>query len=314
MDDRRNYASGNQRHYHQKDRVSSIAPFLFLALLSLILAVAVALVLRQMVDYRNLYEQTLTQKTMVADERDALLYQLNQLDEAFNELIQKNEGMMALLEQDRQEIARLRRLISREMSSGMIAHYKEKIRELEEQLNDYQQELQVLRTENQALQGENAQIRTALSQTAAEKQRLEELQEDLEEKVDQARVIRISNLEVTPLRSRRRGDRSTARASKVDKLQLCFVVNENRVAQPGQKEFYFRITGSGDQLINGHEYDVLEYQGQPLQYSFEHAIDFQNEEMKTCAQWQHTGFEPGQYQVTIFNQGEQIGMGRFELK
>ncbi|MFO7978243.1 MAG: hypothetical protein R6U64_06240 [Bacteroidales bacterium] len=314
MDDRRNYASRNSRHNNKNDTGFNIGPVIFLSVVSLILAVAVALVLRQMVDYRNLYEQTLTQKTMVADERDALLYQLNQLDEAFNELIQKNEGMMVLLEQDRQEIASLRRLISREMSPGMIAHYKERIQELEEQLNDYQQELQVLRTENQALQGENAQIRTALSQTAAEKQRLEEVQHELEEKVDQAQVIRISNLEVTPLRNRRRGDRSTARASRVDKLQFCFVVNENRVAQPGPKEFYFRVAGPDDQVMDGHEVDVLEYQGQRVQYSFEHAIDFQNEETKVCPQWQYTGFEPGSYQVTIYNQGEQVGFARFELK
>jgi regulator of replication initiation timing len=314
MDSRNTPSSEKHAAQTNSGRASGIAPFVFLTVIAVVLAVAVAVLLQQLFQYRSMYEAAAVEKTVVTDERDDLIEQLNELDAAYQALMVEHTDLSGQLERERAEIARLRRQISSGVTVTQVAEYRARIQELETQLNDYREQVEMLLAENQALSGENLQIRSTLQQTAAQKQALERQKDELAAQVKKASVLRISNLEATPLRERRRGDRETSRARRADKLQFCFTINENPVATAGSKDFFFRLTGPDNQVKGITPEKVFDYQGEAIHYSFKETIQFQNVEKNTCAQWvQEVPFESGTYHVTIFSEGEEVGHAHFEL-
>ena len=314
MDSRHTSSSERPTTRENSGRASSIAPFVFLTVIAVVLAVAVAVLLQQLFQYRNMYETATVEKSIIVHERDDLIEQLNELDAAYQALLVENTELSAALERERAEIARLRRQISSGVTVAQVAEYRARIQELETQLSGYREQVEMLLAENQALSGENAQIRSALQQTAAQKQVLENQKEELEMQVKKASVLRISNLEAIPLRERRRGDRETTRARRVDKLQFCFTINENPVAAAGNKELFFRLTGPDNQVQGVTAENIFDFQGEAIHYSFRETINFQNEEKHTCTQWvQDAPFESGIYHVAVFSEGEEVGHAHFEL-
>lgn len=312
--DNGNDAEYNNRMQYDKQRpVRSLAPFAFLIILSIVMAFAVAILLRQWFENNHRYLQVSIERTEATMERDELLSQLNELDVAFQDLIATNEELQEQLDDKRAEIASMRRGIGQGVNSGQAAEYRNRINQLNDELIIYQNEVELLLAENQALSGENAQMASALNETTQEKQQIEQKVESLQKQIEQAAVVRISAIEVFPIRERRRGDWETTRARRVDKLQVCFTINSNPVSEPGNQEYFFRVTDPANQLMGTSPNNTFEQQGQQIPFTFRHIVWFQNEEKATCAEWLYNDFAKGRYTVSIFSQGKQVGQTQFEL-
>ncbi len=141
-----------------------------------------------------------------------------------------------------------------------------------------------------------------------------------EEVIDVASTLHASNFSILAFNDKGNGkEKVTTTAKRVDKLRISFDLDENRVAQSGQKNIYVCITGpdgaplaqegmgsgkfntrEGLEKIYTQKIDVLYTQGQRQTVS----IDWK----------QNTGFVTGDYKIEVYNNGFKIGEGIRSLK
>ncbi len=304
--------------YHEPARNGSgTTVVIFLAILAVLLALGGALLLRQLLSAKHDSQVAASEIRIVNDEKELLLIQLDELEERYSLLETTNQELETQLAAERRRVRQLRAQLHGEGGTGDgagVEQYRERIEELEAQLETYRNQLEIAESENNVLTGENAQIRETLAQTSARNQQLESRTEELEEQVDKASILTISNLEGTALRERRRGDEPTDRAKRTDKIRICFTINENLVANPGNYDFFIRLINPLNQVMTLSPDNTLEFEGETIQYSLKRTVNFQNSSQEVCMVWdQDERFEKGYYNIVVFSEGREVGYKLFQL-
>ncbi len=309
---------GTAKTYHSRNSSSGTGIVIFLAVLAVLLALGGALILRQLLSARHETQVSRIELNNVSEEKDALLDQLDELEAKYTQLSVEYQELEALFNAERRRVNQLRAQLRGDAGADgetpNIAQYRQRIEELEEQLESYRQQIEIMESEKEVLAGENAQMRASLAQTTARNQQLESKTQELEEQVEKASLLTISDLEGTALRERRRGDEPTDKARKTDKLRICFTINPNLVANPGNRDFYIRLINPLNQVMTTSPDNTLEFEGETIQYSIKRSVNFQNNAQEVCVIWnQDERFEKGYYNVVVFLDGREIGYKLFQL-
>ncbi len=294
-------------------KTAGIGPVIFLSIFAVLLAVAAGLLLREVFEARLQAEVALEEKTIALQEKQEIEEQLNELEEEYVELSVKHEHLEGAIRQERARIARLRQEM-RGIDPADAQKYKEQIQELEDRLEEYREQVRMLEAENQSLESEKSQMQSTLNQTTARFDELEQRKKELEELVDKASYLTISGITAQGIRERRRGDEPTDRARRTDKLQICWTVNENLVAEPGNREFHVRIIDPNNRVLAASDQNTFDHNGEELVYSLRRQINFRNDQQNVCVVWtQDERFESGYYNVNIYAEGREAGYKLFEL-
>ncbi len=311
--------SENQYLYEVENtrRSNGSGIIIFLSVLAILLAIAGALLLRQMLKARYESQVATLQVQEVSDERDLLINQLDDLENRYAQLSRDHEELQKLFREERRRVNQLRAQIqgSAPIGKGEAMPFREKVEELETQLESYEEQIALLLEENETLNIENAQIRSNLAQVHVQNQELENETDKLREKIEIASIINISNVDVMALRERRKWDEPTTQARRADKLSICFNVNRNMIASPGERDFFIRIIDPQNEVLSQSEDDIMPFEGETIQYSIKETIDFQNVGQDVCTEWeQDERFQRGFYSVVVFCEGNEVGYKLIELE
>lgn len=307
--------TSQRKGFSRSSSSANIAPIVFLSVVALVLAIAVALALRQYFEARELAVATAVERNECQARADSLLVQLNQLDAAFQSLSREHSELENLANQQRIEINRLKGQILQFVGNQTIDEVKAHVEQLETQLAEYQEKAQILSDENTKLSSENDRVKNTLASTEEQVIELELKNKSLSDQIASASGLRIMNVEVITTRSARSGERETDRARRVEKIEVCFTILENILSSPGSRNFYLRITGpNGELLSNGHPetFKLIESQ---VPYSASKAFDYKNQQMVACISFvPRDPINKGIYRVTIYGENRELGTQLFELK
>lgn len=295
----------------------------------------------------------LVSKYNTSKQLDTTTMELTQQKEAMNELETKYNDAVTQLEQQKGINAELDAKINEQLQqletskneiAGLIQKNKEyrgAMSSFERQKNQYLTEIDNLKKQvgeltesNTQLSSQNQELSTSLNQTQSqlqeestakaalisEKTQLETERAQLSKKVDIASAIRVKNVTVKAVDVRSSGKEKTkSRASKVDKLNICFTTEPNEVVPSGEETFYIRVvdpTGAPlaiESLGSGVAQDKrneIEYR-----YTTVATCNYDNGETNVCGAWQPgQNFVKGKYTVEIYNKGYLVGNGAFNLK
>ena len=295
----------------------------------------------------------LVSKYNTSKQLDTTTMELTQQKEAMNELETKYNDAVTQLEQQKGINAELDAKINEQLQqletskneiAGLIQKNKEyrgSMSSFERQKNQYLTEIDNLKKQvgeltesNTQLSTQNQELSTTLNQTQSqlqeestakaalisEKTQLETERAQLSKKVDIASAIRVKNVTVKAVDVRSSGKEKTkSRASKVDKLNICFTTEPNEVVPSGEETFYIRVvdpTGAPlaiESLGSGVAQDKrneIEYR-----YTTVATCNYDNGETNVCGAWQPgQNFVKGKYTVEIYNKGYLVGNGAFNLK
>src|ERR1051326_8335943 len=128
---------------------------------------------------------------------------------------------------------------------------KSKIKALETAMAEYYSKMQdvmdqidQLIVENTKLKGENASLTTEVSN-------LNETKTNLESKVNTASQLKVEYVKVKAFKKKLLGDgyTETSMAKKAVKLNICFTVLDNKIAQAGDKTVYVRIIARDNKVV-----------------------------------------------------------------
>jgi flagellar basal body-associated protein FliL len=319
MEEKDNKMGAAHSYGERKPKGNGSAIVIFLAVLAVLLALGGALLLRQLLSARYEAQVAAIEINELSAERRLLLEQLDEMEVKYAQLSAEYQEMEALFAAERRRLNQLRAQLRGESTTSTgsipnITEYRQKIQELEEQLEAYRLQIEAMENEKQVLSSENAQMRSTLVETTARNQQLESKTKEMEEQLEKATILTISNLEGTAIRERRRGDEPTTKAKRTDKLRVCFNINQNLVAKPGNRDFFVRIIDPNNAVLSADPANTIEFEGENVQYTIKRTINFQNNEQEVCVVWdQDEKFEKGYYNVVVFFEGKEVGYKLFQL-
>ncbi len=205
---------------------------------------------------------------------------------------------------------------------GDYTRTKRKLELLRNITQDYVARLDSLYTVNRELTNENIKIKKDIRNEKEISSSLAKDKDVLVEKINLASQLKAYNIKAgtAKLRSGGKKEVETDKAKRVERVNICFTLSENKIAGAGTKTIYIRIARPDNVIVceGKDERYSFDYQGQKIQFSMKKDIEYNNKSQDICLTWNKKDTKEaamiGKYNVSIFVDGYEIGQTQFELK
>ncbi|HBN02821.1 MAG TPA: hypothetical protein DD396_02140 [Bacteroidetes bacterium] len=214
------------------------------------------------------------------------------------------------------KVAEIRKMLK----SGKLtaAKAKSEIANLRGEIEALTAEIERLSKENQYLKDENYVIQ---KQVEAEQEKVAEMvvvNTELTKQVAVGSRIFFKALDVLPLRDAVFGDfKTTDKISKLEKIDVNYVIANNDLASKGEKMLYFQvITPNKSTLHNSSAGSgTFNFEGSERMYTVKKGVNFQNSNEKGSVSIPKTdGMSAGKYILNVFSDDHKMGSSEFTLK
>jgi predicted nuclease with TOPRIM domain len=238
---------------------------------------------------------------------DAQIIELGRLKSQINGLLKNKRDLDAA----RAQIA--------EMKSS-IAEYIEEINRLSEERDELENKAGSLQQDLGRESERRKELEVKTGELNSVNQKLSSENENLSNKVSLASSIKITEIEVLAVEVRKSGKEKTSRkASKADKLEVCFSALDNPLTEQGKEKFYIRVIGPGGETISSKNFGggtlVEKEKGKEVRYTFASLINYKREGVRACLNYAtDEPFAKGKYTIEFYNKGYLTGKSEFELK
>lgn len=194
-----------------------------------------------------------------------------------------------------------------------------KLAQLQAQCDEYYEELERLRAENIILKNENDSLR---SQVVTMKKNVENVAVEnakMAAKMSRASILSTSELNVTPLKRLSNGTgKPTSRASATHAFRIEGYLMGNSVVEPGTITLYAVITSPSNVVLhNGTVEQKFDANGVRTTYTMVQAYEFTGQTRPFDMSWScddQTELESGVYRLSLYANGNLIGVTEFKLK
>lgn len=290
-----------------------------------LLLIVLLVIINGVLFYTNM--QTKGEKEELEEERQELLIQKADYELKIDSLkieLYSEMGMNAELdsiinqkikELDSLKIAFNKRLSSKDYEIGKLKQeLNNKIAEIEQKTRQYTAEIKDWKEKYEELAEENVELSEELEGKQQDIQ-------DLEKKIEKGAVLTAT--EILPKGIQYKGgdrEKETDKAKRVDKLQVCFKLAENRIAKPGYRDILIKITSPEGTTLSmetlGSGTFKLAETGEASLYTTKVTIEYDpsKPDQQYCAEWeQEMEYLPGLYNFEIYQDGFMIGKQELEL-
>ncbi|MFD1613924.1 chromosome partitioning protein ParA [Gelatiniphilus marinus] len=285
--------------------------------LKVALGIALVLFLGTLFYTFNLKSESDKNTKELTEQKELVMNDLNAMAKQYDEAIGENEVANQNLIEARSRIQGLiDSLKISETNVKSLWRYKQKYVSL-------QKEMDVLLAQNDSLRVENSYLATSLDSTRV---RLEERtmftdsllvqNTALAEVVENAAVLNTVGLKGFGVIERTSGKLiPTERASRVDKIRVCFTVAKNALVQAGDQELYVQVIDPKNNTLGSNE--QVQFGDKTLNYSIISKFNYENGSLNICEFVASKGkekFEKGRYTVNVFNEKDLVSSSEFTLK
>lgn len=287
---------------------------IILAIFALVLLVLLFWLVIQRSQLMNLVNEKEAQKVELQHNLDSLMKEHNEIKASYGALSDSLKAKDSLIQANAMEI---KKLLDSQWDYNTI---RKKFERLQKVAQGYVHQMDSLYTVNRELSAENERIRQEVRTEQNRNQSLLKDKEELREKMNQAAFIKAYSVTATAYKLKSGGSKEqpTDKASRADRIRVCFTIGDNPLVTPGKKVIYVRIVRPDNVVVIKSKYDTFEFNGQTLPYSLREDIDYQGKSLRLCLDWTKRDTDKaamkGKYIVTVFADNQEIGSGSFDLK
>lgn len=295
------------------EQTSTSRPKVLLILLVLVIIVLLIWIFFQRSHLNKLVFEKELEKTELKYELDSVIKEHNKIKEAYGTLSDSLSVKDSIIQANAIEI---RKLLDTEWEYNKA---RKRIASLQKIAQGYVLQMDSLYTINRELTAENEKIRQDFKTEQNRTQTLIKDKEQLSEKMNQAAILKAYDVTATTYKLKGgEKEQPTNKASRTDRVRVCFTIGENLLVKSGKKIIYIRITRPDNVVVIKSKYDTFTFNGQTVPFSIREDIDYTGKAMNLCVNWtKRNTDEPamkGKYTVTVFTEEKEIGSGTFELK
>jgi len=293
--------------------VNTLGYKITIGILVAIIAVLAYLLMNQKKDVATTTETANAEKQVLQQQLDSLLMEHEKVKTAYGALSD------SLLEKDSVISARATEIKKLLGVNSELSVVKRKLLQLQAITQGYERQIDSLYTVNRQLRQENEKIRTDYNLEQQKTAELSKDKEQLNQKISGAAVLKAYKISATPYKSRGVDkEKQTDKASRTDKIKVCFTVSENKLVSAGYQRFFIRIAKPDNSILTRGPAYTFQFLGQTLQFSAMETLNYEGEAADVCTYYEHpaSGGElpKGRYIVNIFTEDREIGQTSFELK
>jgi chromosome segregation ATPase len=279
---------------------------LLIAVVITLTVIAILLALKLYIDTRKHNENM----DFIEAEKSKLEGELNYLIIEYDSLMIQSDSLSGQLQAEQDKI---RRLLKREASSTTkIKMYERELETLRKVMRSYIVQIDSLNTKNLELTEENIQVRRELTNLSTDYDELSKQKEELSSTVKVAQKLIAKNIVSEGLN---RNSKPKNKISKIEKIRICFTIQENAVAEAGSKAIYLTITRPDDIILSSPDAGMFMLDGESRIYSAKRELEYDNADIDMCIYWDATEeLIPGTYFINLYSEGFEIGTSTLILK
>ena len=265
----------------------------------------------------KLYNDKKENEAQLTKEKQMVMNDLSAMAAQYDAAISDNEVTNDKLLDAKDRIQGLMdSLQTSQASVSSLWRYKQKFSNL-------QKEMDVLLTQNDELRVENSLLATTLDSTRVQlvernvfTDSLLVQNTQLATVVEDASVLSAVGLKGFGVIERSSGKLiPTERASRSDKIRVCFTVAKNKLVEVGDQELYVQVIDPKNNVIGVNE--QIQFEEKTLNYSVVSKFNYEQRNLNVCefvASKDKNGFEKGRYMVNVFNKKDLVSTSEFTLK
>lgn len=300
----------------QENKKPSLLNIIVIAALALLAIILVFFLVKNSNKVSDLQAEKEAQRLAFQYELDSLLTEHEAIKTEYGNLTELLAEKDSVIQANAVEI---KQLLDTQWEYVKIQRKLERLRVISQ---GYLHQMDSLFTLNRELQAENEEVKAKYEYERSLTKELQKDKETLIEKVEEAAILRAYNIKATPfnLKGAHNKESETDRARRTDLIRVCFSLAENNIAPSGMKDVYLRIARPDNMILVaglGDDYSFV-FNGNVLQYSAMRQVDYQNAELKVCADWINRNkaepMQTGVYVVNVFHGDNEIGQTSFTLK
>jgi cell division protein FtsB len=242
--------------------------------------------------------------------------ELEALVVSYNEILQDNEL------KDKDLIAARDRIIvlldsvkDYKANLSIITRYKAQVRGLKNERTQLFKRADSLLVVTQRLAIEKDSTTAVLVKTIKVVDSVTTANTQLFNSLEKGALIGITNLDATAIIVRKGGKiKETKRASRADKIRVCYTIAPNTLAQAGDRVLYVQVINPDNNIIG--DKSNITFGQDLLTYSKSPSVFYENQALDVCAIVGTTGQDvlKGLYTINIFDAQRQIGSTTLMLK
>ena len=252
----------------------------------------------------------------VKTDRASLQADFDAASAKIDQLVSSNAKLDSNLQKDQAEILALQRKIrgmlgNNKATAAEMKKTREMITTLTDKTSQYEARIAELEKENLILTNKNIVLTkdrdSAVTQNIAIKK--------------MGSVLHASNMRMEPLHVKRNGKEiETSKAKKVDVLRIKFDIDENRIAESGNKKIYIRMVGPDGNILRSEANGsglMTTAKGDQISYSIQKEVALIKEQpiKDITLDWHQEGDYPkGSYLIEVFSEGYKVGSASVNLK
>ena len=269
--------------------------------------------LRQRAQLNSLVNEKELEKMDLQKQLDSLITEHNKTKQAYGALSDSLKAKDSLIQANAIEI---KKLLGAQFAYDKVS---KKLAHLQTIAQGYVRQMDSLYTVNQELHAENEKIREDFRNEQNKSQSLVKDKEDLTNKMHQAAILKAYNVSATALKLKGGNIESpTDKASRTDRINVCFTLGENPLIKSSLRSIYVCITRPDKVVVTKTKYDVFTFNGQSLPYSVREDVTYEGKALNICVKWTKKDNEKpamkGMYSITVYTEDKEIGSGTFQLK
>ena len=235
---------------------------------------------------------------------------------SYNEILQDNEL------KDKELIAARDRIVvlldsvkNYKANLSIINRYKAQVRALKNERTQLFKRADSLLIVTQRLAIEKDSTTAVLNKTIKVVDSVTTANTQLFNSLEKGALIGITNLDATAIIVRKGGKiKQTKRASRADKIRVCYTIAPNTLAQAGDRVLYVQVINPDNNIIG--DKSNITFGQDLLTYSKSESVFYENQALDVCAIVGTTGQDvlKGSYTINIFDAQRQIGSTTLMLK
>ena len=235
---------------------------------------------------------------------------------SYNEILQDNEL------KDKELIAARDRIVvlldsvkNYKANLSIINRYKAQVRGLKNERTQLFKRADSLLIVTQRLAIEKDSTTAVLNKTIKVVDSVTTANTQLFNSLEKGALIGITNLDATAIIVRKGGKiKQTKRASRADKIRVCYTIAPNTLAQAGDRVLYVQVINPDNNIIG--DKSNITFGQDLLTYSKSESVFYENQALDVCAIVGSTGQDvlKGLYTINIFDAQRQIGSTTLMLK
>ena len=278
---------------------------------------------------KNQTKEVITQKeTLIASttsQKDELQKELEDAAMRYDMLKSSNSKLDSTITSKDREIAekrtRIQTLLNKtNATQSELAEAKSLINSLNGDIEGYKNQVEVLQGQKIQLVQQKAVVVRERDMARKDYDSATVVIKEKDDILNVGSTLYASNFSITGINEKSSGkEKTTTTAKKVDKLRISFDLNENMIAQSGNKEIFISITAPDGtpvavEALGSGTFSTRD--GQQKFYTQKLDVDYtQNKKQTVSFDWkQNTNFNTGNYKIEVFNNGFKVGEASRPLK